>query len=106
MAGSKRNKARYLLLYLSANAQVKERRIKIKESTQTFDGKEQIFVKPWNDAVSPLYDIRPEFKSKMLILHNHNKSIEMIFSPDFIKGFQHYWPFLVKAHDRRCMFLT
>ena len=89
-AGGKRNlgtrmllKNDYPLLYFSTNVQVEERRIMNKESKKTFAGKEETFVKLWNDAVSPLYDIFPEFKSKKRILHNHKSSIGMMFAPDF-----------------------
>ena len=83
---------RLSFVLFSTNVQAIEHRIMIRESMQTFDGNEEIFMKLWNDAVSPLYDARPEFMSKKLIVHNHDKSIGMIFSPDFITSFKDHIP--------------
>ena len=83
----------YHLRYLSSSVQVRRERIIFKDRKQTLEGKQESFLNTWNKIVRPRCDVRAEFKSGKLVLHNFSNT-GVIFSPDMANTFSHHCPFI------------
>ena len=80
----------YLMRYVNVLVQEKQRRCIIKAQGEHFDGTQETALNLWKKGVSNYVDIRAEFKSGKLILHNHCEDIALVFSHDFKKDFNFY----------------
>ena len=79
----------YLLRYMNTVCQNMEDSITLKDWGKSFDGKQETFLKLWEEKITKVTDTRAEFSSSgKLILHNHSREFGLIFSEGFAKTFK------------------
>ena len=87
----------YHVTYLNTTVQKLAHNITIKWGGKAFDGRLESFIAMWNKAVSPYVRASVEFKKGKLIIHNHEETMALVFSPSFQRTFHHEWPIIGAA---------